>query len=90
MATQRRSNAYPFDLIQGDFITGAVVELGRTRGLVRGDGLRVFQRPAVKQKGRDARGPEGVIANAGRQTDGTGPALDHAQRIRAMKAARGK
>ena len=40
-------NRYQFDFIEGDFIPGAVVELGRARRFVSRDGLGVLNRAPV-------------------------------------------
>ena len=50
------------DLIERDLIVSAVIELGRTRALVRRDPLGVFEQTAVEQIYRDPRRPEGVTA----------------------------
>ena len=55
------------DLVDGDRVRRPVVELGRLRGGVRGDPLRVFERPPIRQIRRDPRRPERVAAGRGRE-----------------------
>jgi len=55
-----RHRMHPFD-IEGDLVGGTVIELRRARALVRGDRLRVFERPAV-DPGRDAGRRGGLLA----------------------------
>jgi hypothetical protein len=43
----------PFDLVLGEPLLGAVVELGRAWALMRGHRLRVLQRAAIGQIRRD-------------------------------------
>ena len=50
-----RSNRNPLDLIERDFVAGAIIELGRARAFVRRHSLRVFERAAGFEIGRDAR-----------------------------------
>ena len=45
------SNSNLLDLFQSEHIRGPVVELGGSRGCVRGDGLRLLDRPPVFQAG---------------------------------------
>ena len=49
-------NRNPLDLIEGDVIAGAVVELGGARAFVRRHELGVFQRAAGFEVGGDAGG----------------------------------
>jgi hypothetical protein len=51
------SNRNPLDLIERDFIAGAIIELGRAGAFVRGHGLCIFQCAAGVQIGGDAGGP---------------------------------
>ena len=53
---------YALDLVERDLIPRPVVELRGPRALVRGDHLRMLERAAVLQVGRDAGGPERVAA----------------------------
>jgi hypothetical protein len=48
------SNQNPLNFIQADRITRPVIQLRRPGHLVRGDLLRVLNRPAVFQLSRDA------------------------------------
>src|SRR4051794_10945073 len=57
-----RSNHDPFDLIQRDLVTGPVVKLGCPRRLVSGNGLGIFDGPAVFQERRDPCGSKRVTA----------------------------
>ena len=54
-----KSNQDPFNFVERDFVGRSVVELGRPRRLVGGDGLGVLKRAAVFEIGRDAGRPEG-------------------------------
>ena len=67
------------DLVDGDRVRRPVVELRRLRGGVRGDLLRVFERPPVRQIRRDPRRPERVAAGRGREIRRRRPPLDHRQ-----------
>jgi len=53
----------PLDLVQPDFVRGPVVELGRPRGLVARDELRVLDRAAVLEVGSNPGRPEGVATD---------------------------
>lgn len=61
--SRRGSDHDALDLVQRDFVIGAVVELGGARGFVRSDSLGVFEGAAVKKERGDARGAKGVAAN---------------------------
>ena len=50
-------------LVEAEFVLPTVVELGGAGRDVVGHGCRLLQRAAVLQVGRDARSPEGVIAD---------------------------
>ena len=52
-----RPDRYPLDLVECEFVLGAVVELGGARALVSRDLLRLLDRPAVLEVGGDANGP---------------------------------
>jgi hypothetical protein len=53
-------NCYPLDLVECDLVAGPVTELRRARTFMRRHCLRVFERAAGSEIGRDARGAEGV------------------------------
>ena len=53
----------PLHLIEGNLVTGSVVEFGGAGGLVGGDGLGVFERSAIFEVGGDAGGPKRVAAH---------------------------
>ena len=57
-------NRNPLDLIERDFIAGAVIKLCCARALVRRHGLRIFKRASGFKIGRYARCPEGMTANS--------------------------
>ena len=57
-------NRNPLDLIQRNLIAGAIIELGRTRAFMRCHGLRVFERAAGFEIGRDARSAKRMASNA--------------------------
>jgi hypothetical protein len=65
------------NLIEADLVPPAVVELGRAGRGVMSDRRHLLQRAAVLQVRRDARGPEGVIADPGSDPGGPRPALNH-------------
>jgi len=52
----RRSQPDSLDLVLGEPLLGVVVELGRARALVHGHFLRVLERAAVGEVGRDPGG----------------------------------
>ena len=61
-ATRQGSNLFPLDLVQRDFIAGAIIELGRARAFVCSHGLSVFERAAGFEVGGDAGRAEHVAA----------------------------
>src|SRR5260370_32321525 len=70
-------NPDPFDLVKRDFVAGAVVELGRARGLVRGHDLGILGAAGL-EIGGDAGRPEHMAAELDLKTGiGRTPA-DHA------------
>src|SRR5271166_6014668 len=73
------SNPHPLDLIEGDFIGTAVVELGGAGGGVISHGSGLFQRAAVLQISGDPGGTEAVIADPGGDAGarGAGPWRRH-------------
>src|SRR5919109_1598664 len=79
-----RSNQNPLDLVEGDGIAGAVVELGGARRLVRGDRLGVLNGAPVLEVGGDAGRPEPMAADARRQVRPPPPPLDHADDVVAV------
>lgn len=52
------------DLIEGNVVAGAVVELRCLRRFVVGDLLRMLQRAAVSPERGDAGGPERVVVGS--------------------------
>src|SRR6266851_444671 len=56
------SNPDPLDFVEGNLILGAIVQLGRARRFVRRDLLRMLERSAVLNVGRDAGRAECVTA----------------------------
>jgi hypothetical protein len=83
-------NHNSFDLIERDFVAGAIVELGRARAFVRGHGLRVFQRAPGFQIGSDARGAESVAADPDPRAEIGGAALNHAPGVNPVHGRGGK
>ena len=71
-------NRDPLNLIERDLIAGAIVELGGARAFVRGHGLRVLERPAGLEIGRDARSAKSVTADFDAHAEIRGTALNHA------------
>jgi hypothetical protein len=61
--TGPRSNRNPLDLIKRNLIAGPIIELRCARAFMRRHGLRVFQRAAGFEIGRDPRGAKGMAAD---------------------------
>jgi hypothetical protein len=57
---------------------------------VESDGLGLFDRAAFFKIRRDAGGAEGVAADAGRESGGFGPALDHVEGVVAAERPAGQ
>ncbi len=74
-------NRDPLDLVEGDLVLGPVIELGRPRGLMGGNGLGVLDRAAVLEIGGDPGGPEGVAVGLVGQPRGSSSTLDHPEDI---------
>ena len=53
----------PLDLVEGDLIAGAVVELRGARAFVRGHAVRVFECAAGVHRGGDAGRPKGMTVD---------------------------
>src|SRR3954468_13054090 len=68
----------PLDLVEGDGLAAAVVELGGPGGSVRSHLLGVLEQAAVLEVGGDAARPPGVAADPGGDAGGSGTAADHA------------
>lgn len=83
-------NPYPLDLIEIDFVTGAVIELGGFGRFVEGNGLGFFDRPAFFKVGGDPRGPESMAADAAGKASCNRPALDHVEGVIAPQRPIGK
>jgi hypothetical protein len=76
--TRPALNRNPLDLVERDFVTGPIVELGGARAFVRGHGLGVFERAASLEVGSDAGCAEHVAAELDLEAGlGRAPA-DHA------------
>jgi len=56
-------NHDPLDLIEGNFIPGAIVKLRCARAFVRRHELRILKRAAIVEIGSDPRRAEGMAAN---------------------------
>src|ERR1700730_6668175 len=76
------SDREPFYLIEGDLVTGPVVELGRPRRLVVGHRLRLLERPAVLQVDGDPGRPEAVAADERLDARLLGAPADHPPHVR--------
>jgi len=86
-----KSDRDPLNLIEGERIAGAVVQLGGAGRFVRGNGLGVLDGAAVFQVGGDAGGAEGVAADAvDAHAAGQGAALDHPEHVGAGQALAGE
>lgn len=81
MDPTRGSDSNALDLVQGQFVVGAVVELGGAGRFVRGNLLGLLDGAAVLQVRRDAGRAEGVATRRGRDPGVEGAPLDHAQDI---------
>src|SRR5690606_3422335 len=75
------SNQNPFDLVERDLVTRAVVQFRRPGTFVARDLLGFLHRASVLQVRRDAGGPKGMTANALRQPCGSNSSLDHPQGV---------
>jgi hypothetical protein len=73
--------------VERDLIAGAVIELRGLGRFVVGDGLGVFDGPAVLQVGGNAGRPERVVADGVRQSSGPGPPLDHVEGVPGVNRA---
>lgn len=83
-------NDNPLDLVEGDFITGAVVELRAADAVVGGDGLGLFDGAAISDERGDSGGTERVAASCGRETGGLGSAFDHPEHVIARQPVNGQ
>ena len=73
------------DLVQRDFISRTVVELGGSWRFVTGDGLSILNGATVFQIGRDAGGPEGVATGGGGEIGCPSSAFYHGQHFVAVQ-----
>ena len=71
------SNEYPLHLVERDFLGAAVVKLRRARRRVVRHLRGLFKRAAVLQVSGDARGAEGVVADARGDAAGFRAPLNH-------------
>src|SRR5690349_16146847 len=76
--TLAASNRNPLDLIERDLVAGPVVELRRARTLMRSHRLRVFERAAGLEIGRNAGRAEGMTADLGLEAGIDRAPADHA------------
>ena len=65
------------DLIEGNLVPRAIIELGRAWAFMRGHGLGVFERAARVEISRDAGRPEDVATKLAFETGLGGAAADH-------------
>jgi len=72
-----RSDHYPLDQIERDFVTGAVIEPRRLRAGVVGDLLGLLPRALVVEVVGDSGDPEGVAADGRFDPGPLCPAADH-------------
>ena len=75
------SDGNTLDLVQRELVTRTVVEFRGARALVRRDRLRVLDRPAVLEVGRDAGRSEGLAAGVSVQACCLRAPVDDPQRI---------
>src|SRR5829696_4569951 len=75
---------------KADLVAAPVVKLGRAGRGVIGDHGGLLQCAAVLQVGRDAGGPEGVIADPGPEARRPRPALDHGVGVRLRQGRTGQ
>jgi hypothetical protein len=76
------SNPEPSDLFGSELLAGAVIQLGRPPRFVVGDGLGMFQRPAVLEIGGDAGGAKCMAAGRVGQAGSLGPPLNHVKHVK--------
>jgi len=74
----RRLNRDPFDLVQGDFVACAVIELCRPRTFVSRHRLCVFQRTPIAEVRGDSRRAKGMATQASSQSRIGRASLNHA------------
>src|ERR1700733_14860800 len=72
------SNRDPLDLVERDFVAGAIIELRRAWAGMIGHRLGVFERAAVSEKIRQPGRAKGVAAHVGVDAGLFGAAADHA------------
>ena len=77
-----KSDPYPSNLLGSELLAGAIVELGRSRRFMIGDGLRVLQGSAVFEIGGDAGRTKGMAAGRVGQPSSLGSALDHVEHVK--------
>ena len=77
-------DGYSFDLIERNFVAGAVIELGGARAFVRGHGLRVLERPAGLEIRGDPCGAKSMAADPNSHPEIGGAALNHAPGVDAV------
>src|SRR5216684_1608722 len=77
-------NNDPLDLIEGDLVTGAVVEFSRARAFVCGHELRIFEGAPGVHVSRDPGSPKCMTINAPLEAHRRRAALDHAVGIDAV------
>lgn len=73
----RLSNLDSFDFVESDLVARTVVELGRPRRLVGGDGLGILDGASIFQICRDPGCSKRVAANVVWQASRFGSSLDH-------------
>src|SRR3954453_13516294 len=78
VGASRTSQPDPLDLVEGDGLAAAVVELGGAGAGVGGHLLGVLEQAAVLEVGGDAARPPGVAADPGGDAGGSGTAAGHA------------
>lgn len=79
------SNHDPLDLVEGDLVRAAIIELGRPSGGMGGHVSRGFQLTAIDQIGGDPGRAEGVVANFGRDPGLDRPAPNHRPGMNALQ-----
>src|SRR6266446_6614873 len=83
-------NNDPLDLIEGDLVTGAVVEFSRARTFVCGHELRIFEGATGVHVSRDPGRPKCMTINAPLEAQRRGAALDHAVGVDAVHGVFGE
>src|SRR5215469_639585 len=81
---------YAFDFVQRDLILGAIIELGGTGRLMRGDLLGVLQGATILQIRGNSSGAKSMTTSGVGQGGPLGPPLDHVEHVAARHGISGE